>query len=361
MWGTHLPGVILGKIYGYVGRYEWIMARCTCVMWSRAEAWVEKYTISRLWVKQELRWLHWRLRILRFSYEMKKYVVTSDVMTAICKFKELEQLVMYGCFSKVNLEVLGELRNLKRLVIGGEVMDLYWLKELKGLNVLIFNCCQVVDTWSMNCICELEELKELEIHEYENFCDVGRMMVMLNRLSRLERLKISSPIRIYLDLRGMKGLKILDLQLLHNWAGLESFEAMKELKVLSLSSRTTNNELRKLGEVGLEKLEVLNVSGCDIDDDVMGYIGNMHMLRTLDLSGCAKITDAGMDKLKGLARLKELNVKGCVNIIDVGIRSLDGLGLERLRGLVKLKELNMKDVGRRRLDELGLERFEFDD
>ena len=248
----------------------------------------------------------------------------------------------------MGLEELGGLESLRSLTINSKMMTFEWLKGLKELNELVLIGCWVDDKRSVSCICELDNLKRLVIYEYHHlFSDDVAMMSVLNKMSELETLMISSPIRLNLDLSGMKGLKVLNLRLLSDWSGLDSFGGMKELKELILSSRTTNDELRKLGEVGLEKLEVLNVSDCNIDDDVMGYIGNMRMLRTLNLNGCVKITDAGMDKLRGLMRLKELNAKGCVNITDVGIRSLDGLGLERFEfancPLVKIRDKNGKN------------------
>ena len=93
LWGTHLPGAILGKIYGYVGRSVCVTARRTCTMWSRMKAWLEEYKISQFGVCQELGWLRLDvLRVLRLSYGVRHYVVTCADMEMICKLKRLEKI-----------------------------------------------------------------------------------------------------------------------------------------------------------------------------------------------------------------------------------------------------------------------------
>jgi actin-like ATPase involved in cell morphogenesis len=58
----------------------------------------------------------------------------------------------------------------------------------------------------------------------------------------------------------------------------------------------------------------------------------------LSLSGCSRITDAGLDHLRGLAALQELNLSGCTRVTDVG--------LTHLRGHLELRSLDLSHCDR---------------
>jgi len=75
-------------------------------------------------------------------------------------------------------------------------------------------------------------------------------------------------------------------------------------------------------------------------------------LQTLDLSH-SKVTDAGLEHLKGLTRLQTLALSECMKVTDAGLERLKGLtqlqtlvltrtqvtdaGLEHLKGLTQLE------------------------
>jgi hypothetical protein len=70
----------------------------------------------------------------------------------------------------------------------------------------------------------------------------------------------------------------------------------------------------------------LSITGLvhDIDDAAMAQIGKMTNLEVLDLLNCNRVTDAGLEHLRKLARLKELSLQ-YVGITDAGLKHLAGL------------------------------------
>ena len=71
------------------------------------------------------------------------------------------------------------------------------------------------------------------------------------------------------------------------------------------------------------------------DDELQDLVRKFPSLRSVDLSNCTQITDAGLAHLRGLTSLENLNLHGCVHITDAG--------LAHLRGLIFLKDLNLSD------------------
>ena len=59
-------------------------------------------------------------------------------------------------------------------------------------------------------------------------------------------------------------------------------------------------------------------------------------LESLDLSGCYRVSDEGLEHLKSIQGLKKLNLKGCYNVTDKGI--------EHIGSLISLEELNLSNL-----------------
>ncbi len=65
------------------------------------------------------------------------------------------------------------------------------------------------------------------------------------------------------------------------------------------------------------------------DSQLLGLIqkGYLNNVRSLDLSRCSQLTDAGVAHLKVLKHLQSLSLSGCTNVTDAGIAWFEGLQL----------------------------------
>ncbi len=110
---------------------------------------------------------------------------------------------------------------------------------------------------------------------------------------------------------------------------------------------------------GTPVLRSLDLNGCSrVTDASLTAVGGLTGLRSLDLSGVTNLTDAGLIALAGLASLRSLNLRGCSLVTDAGLealgrlpglRSLDltgcshltEMGLARLHRLARLERLEL--------------------
>ena len=68
------------------------------------------------------------------------------------------------------------------------------------------------------------------------------------------------------------------------------------------------------------QLQVLTLANGEIDDDMLGNVGQLSQLQELSLARC-KITDHGLDRLKGLNQLGELYLRR-TQVTDAGVKKL---------------------------------------
>lgn len=94
---------------------------------------------------------------------------------------------------------------------------------------------------------------------------------------------------------------------------------------LSENRKITNEGLERLK--GLPRLTALNLSSCSITNEGLLFLKALGKLETLDLSYCNRITDTGLKALKGLPRLAYLDVRGCVKVTTAGLARLRHTGL----------------------------------
>ena len=118
-------------------------------------------------------------------------------------------------------------------------------------------------------------------------------------------------------------------------------------------SKVTDAGLEQLK--GLTMLDALSLDETDITDAGLEQLIGLTNLQTLILTD-TNVTDAGLEHLKGLTDLRSLDLMG-TNVTDAGLEHLKGLtnlrqlalegpqvtdaGLEQLEGLTKLDELHL--------------------
>ncbi len=71
-----------------------------------------------------------------------------------------------------------------------------------------------------------------------------------------------------------------------------------------------------------KSLTELKLPDSTTDEQLAQKVKGLTTLKSLDLSFCRKITDAGLVHLKGLTKLKELNLSYCTKITDAAVSKL---------------------------------------
>ena len=113
-----------------------------------------------------------------------------------------------------------------------------------------------------------------------------------------------------------------------------------------------------LGDIERLPPDVRAVKGRDLGDDELALLGTCSALVVIDLSGCEKITDAGLQHLALLPHLLRLGLGACVHITNQGLRFLariisleeldlsgcDEIGDDGLRALATLPQLRLLNL-----------------
>jgi hypothetical protein len=106
-------------------------------------------------------------------------------------------------------------------------------------------------------------------------------------------------------------------------------EIFEEIRPCGSLTYLNLSENRKVTDVGLQGLThfshliELNLSSCDITDDVFHTLRKLTGLRNLNLSFCNRITDTGLKTLRDLRNLVYLDLQGCSRITRAGLAKLD--------------------------------------
>jgi Leucine Rich repeats (2 copies) len=93
-------------------------------------------------------------------------------------------------------------------------------------------------------------------------------------------------------------------------------------------------ENRKVTDKGIENLTVLknlkelNLSSCDITNDIFPILVHFPKLESLNLSYCPRISDAGLKPLRELKKLVFLDLQGCSRISRGGLVKIERPGLK---------------------------------
>ncbi len=84
-------------------------------------------------------------------------------------------------------------------------------------------------------------------------------------------------------------------------------------------SGITDEGLKSIGTMG--ELRILQLDGADITDDGLKHLAGLKNLTDLSISGCTKLTDAGMTELTKITKLARLEIYDS-KITDTGIFAL---------------------------------------
>ena len=120
------------------------------------------------------------------------------------------------------------------------------------------------------------------------------------------------------------------------------------LRSLALSTSFFSN--RALKEIShMEKLEVLDLSGTNVDDEGLKQLAQLKHLKTLYLKGREKITNKGLANFAPLSNLETLNLSKDTWITGVGLGAIASLPSLRI---LRLDKSDIKDDDLVRIKEL---------
>jgi len=108
---------------------------------------------------------------------------------------------------------------------------------------------------------------------------------------------------------------------------VQEFLACPNLTHLDLS------ENRRISDMGIEylhplnSLKELNLSSCDITNDVFSTLKMFSGLEILNLSFCPRISDIGLKSIRDLRNLVYLDLQGCPRITRAGLAWIERAGL----------------------------------
>lgn len=227
------------------------------------------------------------------------------------------------------------------------------------------NYCIRLIPQSMNNECFPIWVQHLELIEEVNYLDLGNQQItdddldLLDRFLSLEWLNLSSTeitdkgLSSIAKLNGLKYLYIDNCRWITN-EGLEDISKLRTLEGLSLAenSKISNEGLEHLKTIphlkkltlretgvknaalfaleGMRFLEYLDVSYTDISDSALSSLCVLPRLVELRVTGCGKITDAGIAHLQYVKPLRKLELSE-TSITDKGINYLRRSGLTELR------------------------------
>lgn len=231
-------------------------------------------------------------------------------------------------------------------------------------------------------IAALETLRGLNVELCVNVTDAG-----FAHLAEAKRLRVLTALGTGMTENGLQPLAklphlvALDLEVCDQvtdaaCAVLAEFPALRALNV-----KKTAFEPVRITPVGiahlarLSKLEVLNLYGNDVTDDVLSQVGKLAALRELNLS-LVGVTDQGLAHLKDLPNLRRLHLLYSVGfagpmVTDAGLRHLNGLPRLQildltgarvtdagLMELVKVSTLRQLELSKTQITAQGIQQFQ---
>uniref|UniRef100_A0A131YMG5 F-box and leucine-rich repeat protein 14 n=2 Tax=Rhipicephalus TaxID=426455 RepID=A0A131YMG5_RHIAP len=202
------------------------------------------------------------------------------------------------------VQVLSLKRSLRDVIQG--------VPNLESLNMI--GCFNLTDAWLNHAfVQDVHSLSELNLSMCKQITDnsLGRIAQHLKGLERL-------------DLGGCTDVTNTGLLLiawgLHNLRSLNlrSCRGVSDPGISHLAGMTPTSA------IGTLRLESLCLQDCQkLTDDALRFISiGLQDLRSLNLSFCASVTDAGLKHAARMARLRELNLRSCDNISDLGLAYL---------------------------------------
>jgi Leucine-rich repeat (LRR) protein len=172
--------------------------------------------------------------------------------------------------------------------------DLIYLNKLKELDVLIIYNKSITDS-GIQYIKNLKKLTILTINEAQL---TDRGMEYIGQLENLEELNISDTQVTDEGLKHLRNLKKLEELVLDNTnitgEGFQYINELPNLRVLVVSPKLKGENLRYLGKM---KLELLNIAENAIDDRAIPYLTKLKTLERLIIFD-TKISKEGVKQLE---------------------------------------------------------------
>lgn len=102
---------------------------------------------------------------------------------------------------------------------------------------------------------------------------------------------------------------------------IQGCPAVTELN-LTENRNITDDGIKKI--TPLKQLTSLNLSSCDITDAGLEFLPQLTHLRRLNLSFCNRISDLGVKKIQTfIQKLDYLDLQGCVRLTNAGINKIE--------------------------------------
>ncbi|GBP94593.1 hypothetical protein EVAR_9478_1 [Eumeta japonica] len=252
---------------------------------------------------------------------------------AVAALPGLESLSLSGCYSVTDAALASA-----------------FATESPALRRLDLSLCKQVTDSSLGRIAQsLKNLEELELGGCSNITDTGLLLIAWG-LRKLRRL----------DLRSC--WHVTDAGLAHLCGGAGEARGTPELEHLGLQDcqRLTDEALRHAA-AGLPRLRSVNLSFCvAVSDAGLRHLARLPQLEDVNLRACDGVSDAGVAQLAEAGRLRALDVSFCDKVGDEalcgGLGALRSLslsacrvtdeGLERVARLRQLETLNIGQCSR---------------
>ena len=110
-------------------------------------------------------------------------------------------------------------------------------------------------------------------------------------------------------------------------------EIVHEFQACPILTHLDLSENRKISDTGIEYLRhlitirELNLSSCDITNDVFSTLKMFSGLEILNLSFCPRISDIGLKSIRDLRNLAYLDLQGCPKVTRAGLAWIERAGL----------------------------------
>lgn len=227
------------------------------------------------------------------SFSFAMLAVLLSVWGSTLRAQELATVAAMGD-SHVE-EAIDEIRDDCRLLLVRITNDgLSKLKSLRGNKLKKVKAIEIhghrISDNGLEALEHVDGIEELVIDGASRIDGSG--LRVLEKLDKLERLEISGARRMSED----------NLAPVWKLKGLESL-------TISRCPALTFESSAAIGD--LAELRRLDISGTGVSDSGVKPVSNLNKLAVLNLSGCASLTNDGLDQLSGMKLLRSLNLKFC--------------------------------------------------
>ena len=366
----NVPSPILGLIYSFGDKKNYLSSILVCKVWSKIKASVDKCVVKYSIVYSKRKghlhkntWWLCRNSLRELTYRTTVIAtMCNEEVKIICEFKNLRRLHLELKQNHENMELISQLEKLESvrldctmvvddgwmkrnlfketlkelILVNCLISSLGWMTMVPNLESLVLNDCMVPE----HCFCggtfDGKNLLKLEInakYSFRHFDYIGYKMGddvlrQIGKMSQLEELVFRSNYVQHVELGNMVNLKklLLNCDMVKGISSLVKLVNLRELVIYG--GYDSNEELCEFGK--LINLRILVVDGYrggrHINDDMMLHWKGMVGLKSLGLYRCDFITDVGLLYLGEMEQLCNIKLSFCGGITNEGIINLRKLG-----------------------------------